>query len=76
LGNHQKALSDYTESIKLNPQLAEAFHNRGLTYYQLGQRSQAVKELQQAAELFSSQGKKDNAQKSINALRILEENPD
>lgn len=31
-GNHDRAIPDYTEAIRLNPQYAHAFMNRGASY--------------------------------------------
>ncbi|MBK7212603.1 MAG: tetratricopeptide repeat protein [Bacteroidales bacterium] len=45
LGNHDAALSDYTEAIKLNPEYVEAYFNRGLTRLLDGEYQSAIDDL-------------------------------
>ncbi|WP_246605612.1 tetratricopeptide repeat protein [Sphaerospermopsis torques-reginae] len=40
----------------MNPDYAVAYYNRGLVYYQLGDKQKAIENLQQAAQLFLVQG--------------------
>jgi tetratricopeptide (TPR) repeat protein len=55
------ALRDYNESLKINANFAEAYHNRGLTYYKLGNREKAIADLEAAVRLALSQGKQGTA---------------
>ncbi|MFN7557735.1 tetratricopeptide repeat protein, partial [Microcystis sp.] len=41
-GQQEMALRDYDESLKINANFAEAYHNRGLTHYKLGNREKAI----------------------------------
>lgn len=72
LGDDKKALADYTESIRLNGESAEAFYNRGVTHLKLGNSEQATTDLKQAAALFTAQGKPENAQQALEALKKME----
>ena len=36
LGDYEGAITDYSKAIELNPNLAEAYHNRGLTKFRSG----------------------------------------
>lgn len=47
-GQHQQAIADYDRAIKLNPNYSYAFNNRGWSWYKLGQRSKALKDIQMA----------------------------
>lgn len=64
LKQDQQALADYNQSIQLDPDSAEAYFNRGLTQYRLGDEPKAIADLTKAAELFNAQEKKDMAQKA------------
>ena len=49
-----RALTAYDEAIKLDPQLAEAYNNRGIVRYELGQFSAAVGDYTTAIRLKSN----------------------
>ena len=51
--NFEQALAAYDEAIELNPQLAEAFNNRGAVKYELGQYSAAIEDYTAAIKLKS-----------------------
>jgi tetratricopeptide (TPR) repeat protein len=46
-----KAIADYTQAIKLDPNLAAAYHERGDSYNILGNYDQAIKDYNQAIKL-------------------------
>jgi len=50
------AIADYNQAIERNPLLAEAYGNRGFVHYRLGDKAEAIADLQKAAQLFSNQG--------------------
>ena len=50
-GQHELAIQDYTEAIRLDPQYADAYHMRGLTYEVICKAEQAEKDFQKAREL-------------------------
>jgi len=45
-GDHDKAIADFTEAIRLNPKDAEAHFNRGLAYGKKGDHNQAITTIQ------------------------------
>ena len=50
-GLYQQALSDYTQVLKMQPRMAEAWYNRGLLNLQQGQREQGLADLRRAGQL-------------------------
>ena len=71
-----KALADYSKSIEFNAKFADAYYNRGLTYYQLKNPTKAIADLEKAAQLFKSQGKGVNAQKAQDTLDAMKQASD
>ena len=55
-GDYDKAISEYTKAIEINPSLEEAYSNRGLAYLLLGQSQPGCHDLQKACELGSCIG--------------------
>ena len=49
--DYQQAIKDFDKAIELNPNLAEAYNNRGLVYGKLGNLQQAIKDFDKAIEL-------------------------
>ncbi len=49
---HQNAIADYTEAIKMKPNYPEAYKNRGISYYRIGNREKALLDFNQAITLF------------------------
>jgi tetratricopeptide (TPR) repeat protein len=83
--NYGSAISDYNEAIMLNPNLAEAYNNRGNAYYSKGDHDKAISDYSEAirlnpndVEVYISRGyvyeKKGDIDKAIadyeSALRI------
>ena len=50
-GRLDKAIEDYTKAIELNPQHANAYHNRGLAWSKKGDRDKAIEDYNKAIEL-------------------------
>jgi len=48
---HDKAIEDYSKSIDMNPNNAEAYGNRGLAYYNKGQYDRAIEDYNKAIAL-------------------------
>ena len=48
---YEKAVAHYTEALKLNPKLVEAFINRGNTYSSRGEHDRAIEDFTKAIEL-------------------------
>jgi serine/threonine protein kinase/Tfp pilus assembly protein PilF len=62
-GDHQQAIADYSEAIRLKPDYPEAFNNRGVAYYSLKQYDKALSDYNEAirlkpddAEAFKNRG--------------------
>ena len=53
LGEHEKAIINYTRAIDLNPQYAEAYNNRGVANAALGKYEEAIKDYTKAIKLDS-----------------------
>ena len=50
-GRFEEAIAEYDEAIRLDPQLAVAYNNRGLGYKRLGQPQRAIQDLDEAIRL-------------------------
>ena len=48
LGQYQHAIEDYNETIRLKPDLASAYYNRGFVYSTLGKYQRAVEDFNEA----------------------------
>ena len=47
-GNHDKAIADYTETIRLSPEDADAYHGRGIAYQNKGDKEKAEEDFAEA----------------------------
>ena len=54
LGQHQRAIKDYDEAIRLQPDLATAYNNRGIAYGNLGQQQRAIVDFNEAIRMAPS----------------------
>jgi tetratricopeptide (TPR) repeat protein len=50
-GDRDKAIADYTEAIRLAPKCAEAYTNRGISYYEKGEQDKAIADYTEAIRL-------------------------
>ncbi len=83
IGEHQKAMADLNKAIELNPGRADAYLNRGKLHAKLGLQTsnnpqaaaafnkEAASDYQQAAKLFSEQGKTAEFQKAMKLMKAL-----
>jgi tetratricopeptide (TPR) repeat protein len=55
-GQYDKAIDDFNETISLNSNLAEAYTNRGIAYYQLGNLNGAIPDLQKGCDMGNVNG--------------------
>jgi len=60
LEDYQGAIEDYTQAIRLKPDLAEAYYNRGLAKSDLGDKQGAIEDYREAAWLYYQQGRTAN----------------
>jgi tetratricopeptide (TPR) repeat protein len=74
-GDRQGAISDFTEAIRLNPQLAQAFNNRGLTREDLGDKQGAITDYRQAVDLARIQGNSQMLEMATQHLKRVEGEP-
>jgi tetratricopeptide (TPR) repeat protein len=58
-GNYRRAIDRFNQVVQLDPDCAEAFHNRGLATANLRQDSDAAQMLLHAGELYLQQGNPD-----------------
>jgi len=50
-GQHELAIQDYTEAIRLDPQYAIAYRGRGVVYSDLGQHQRAIQDYDKAIRI-------------------------
>ena len=53
-GGYDRAIADFDEAIKLNPNDANAYYNRGLAYKKKGDKEQAIADFRKALEIDPS----------------------
>ncbi|MHC5825612.1 MAG: tetratricopeptide repeat protein, partial [Nostoc sp.] len=58
--------------IKINPNYADAYYNRGIARSALGHKQAAIRHFCKAANLYKRQGKESNYQDAINRIKQLE----
>ncbi len=51
LGQPQRAIEDYDEALRIDPQDAKAYYNRGTVYVDLGQSQRAIEDFDEAIRL-------------------------
>jgi class 3 adenylate cyclase/tetratricopeptide (TPR) repeat protein len=54
-GERERAIADYSEAVRLEPQHGEAFNNRAWTYFKSGQAQTALADADQAVRLLPGQ---------------------
>jgi Flp pilus assembly protein TadD len=52
----RKAIADYSEAIRLDPQYAKAYSNRGIAYQKNGEKAKAEEDFEQAKKLGYKEG--------------------
>ena len=63
---------DYNQALRINPNYAHAYYNRGVARRDSGDKPGAIQDFQKAADLYQQQGDKDSYEKAINFLRRLQ----
>ena len=51
LGKPERAIQDYNEAIRLDPEDANTFNKRGIAYFRLGQYERAIEDYDEAIQL-------------------------
>ncbi|NES22582.1 MAG: tetratricopeptide repeat protein [Symploca sp. SIO3E6] len=55
-GELDLAITNYNQAIKINPEYALAYYNRGYTYSKLGNKQKVIQDFKKAAKLYAKQG--------------------
>jgi tetratricopeptide (TPR) repeat protein len=67
----QGAIWDYDKALKLKPDDAEAYYNRGLSYKYFGYSPNAINDFLQAKKLYQQQNNQTGYQASLDRLKEL-----
>jgi tetratricopeptide (TPR) repeat protein len=65
------AIEDYNQAIRINPNFALAYYNRGIARASSGDEHLAIDDLQKAANLFQQQGNTAKYQAVIEKIKHL-----
>ena len=55
-GVYHRAIQDFTTAIEMEPELVEAWYNRGCSWYEVGELENAIADLTRAIELAPTNG--------------------
>lgn len=66
-GDWDKAIADYTDTIRLDPKNGEAFNNRAWTYYRAGRQAEALADANTAVRLLAKEAYVWDTRGHINA---------
>ena len=50
-GENKEAIDDFTREIKINPDYADAYYNRGIAYFKLGKTQEAISDFTSAIRI-------------------------
>ena len=67
-GRYDEAIEEYTEAIRLNPEYASAYMNRGLSYKQIGKKDEALADFEKVITLADNPQWIEMAGQAIEAL--------
>ena len=68
LGDNRGAINDHTQVIRLVPDWANAYYNRGLSYRDLGEKPKALEDFKKAAVLYKQQTRTEDYQDAIDSI--------
>ncbi len=71
--DREGAIEDLSQAVRLEPNNATAFYNRGLFIRDLGNRQGAFEDVQKSVDLFQQQGDTCNHQKALEVLEHLQQ---
>jgi tetratricopeptide (TPR) repeat protein len=66
-----RARADFTEAIRLNPDNAYAYFNRGKSRSELRDKQGAIADFQKAANIFQQQGKMRDYKNAVDTIQKL-----
>jgi len=72
LGDNDGALSDTTQVLRLNPNLAPAYSLRGTAYRRLANWREAIASFKQAANIYLAQKDKQNCQRCVDSITEIQ----
>ena len=67
-GDYDRAIQDYDEAIRLNPNFAPAYYNRGLACRQKSQKKQAIADFRKVLELTDDLYWRQQAERHLQEL--------
>jgi uncharacterized protein YjbI with pentapeptide repeats len=73
--NFNRAIDLFNQALALKPEMASAYLSRGLTRFQLGDRTGAVEDSRKAGELFTAQGNQEGFKLSQDIIKGIEAPP-
>jgi len=68
-GELDKAIADFTQALKINPEYAEAYIIPGIAYFKLGDQQKTIQDFKKAAELYAEQGNTAKQQQILDLLK-------
>ena len=83
IGNFIEAINDYTQTIELQPDDADAFYNRSIANHQIHNNQESTEDISSAISLYSQQGdtksleraRKNTEKPSVKTLSWSESQP-
>ena len=72
-GDYRKAIEQFTQVIDANPSCAEAWHNVGLAYANVGDNNKAVRSLLKAGDAYDQQDTKTGIDQIKQELKTLKD---
>ena len=73
-GDYRGAIEQFTAVLNKEPNCAEAFHNLGLAYANIGDNDKALRSFLKASDAYDKQGTKVGIEQIKRDLRILKKN--
>ena len=69
MGQSQRAIEEYDKAIRLNPEHAGAYFNRGIAYRELGRKTEAVADFEKLITLTDDAQQVEMARQQIEELK-------
>ncbi|MEL7358849.1 MAG: tetratricopeptide repeat protein [Cyanobacteria bacterium J06560_6] len=70
-GDYRGAVEQFSEVLNQEPNCAEAFHNLGLAYANIGDNDKALRSLLKASDAYDKQGTKEGLDRIKQDLEVL-----